>query len=60
MMKFEKSIQNVRMSCGHFETMEMMTTGEQLKIDLNYYAQQGLCKECRKKLRERRRMINGR
>lgn len=50
-MKFEKSIQNVHMSCGHIETMEMMTTGEQLKIDLNYYARQGLCKECLKKLR---------
>lgn len=52
-MKFEKSTRDVKMSCGHIEKLEMLTTGEQLKIDLDYYAHQGLCKECWKKLRER-------
>lgn len=53
-MKFEKSVRNVFMSCGHTEIMELMTTGEQLKIDLEYYARQGLCNECWKKLREKK------
>jgi hypothetical protein len=54
-MKFEKATHNVYMSCGHTETMDLMTTGEQLKIDLEYYARQGLCKDCWKKLREKRK-----
>lgn len=41
---------DVHMSCGHFQQLDLATTGQQLKIDLAYYARQGLCSECWKKL----------
>lgn len=40
----------VYMSCGHTEIKDLATTGEQLKIDLQYFARQGLCAECWAKL----------
>lgn len=48
---YEPSKREVMMSCGHSETLDMMTTGKQLNIDLDYYARQGLCKKCWAKLR---------
>ena len=45
---------NVHMSCGHFQQLDLATTGKQLKIDLDYYNQQGLCADCWAKLRARR------
>lgn len=53
-MNFEHSNRDVYMSCGHFQNMDMMTTGKELTLDLSYYARQGLCKECWAKLRQRR------
>ncbi len=47
-------IYDVYMSCGHVQRLELATTGQQLKIDLAYYARQGLCSECWKKLRAER------
>lgn len=47
-------LRNVYMSCGHYQQLDLATTGEQLKIDFEYYARQGLCSECWKKLRARR------
>lgn len=43
-------IHEVHMSCGHFQQLDIATTGKQLKIDLDYYNRQGLCSECWKKL----------
>lgn len=40
----------VYMSCGHYQKLDIHTTGEQLHIDLNYYASQGLCSDCWKRL----------
>lgn len=43
-------IHEVYMSCGHFQQLDLATTGKQLKIDLDYYNRQGLCSDCWKKL----------
>ena len=47
-------IYDVHMSCGHFQRLDIATTGKQLNIDLDYYRRQGLCSECWKKLRAER------
>lgn len=47
-------LKDVYMSCGHHQTLDIFTTGEQLHIDLNYYASQGLCSDCWKRLIEER------
>lgn len=46
---------NFYMSCGHWQEKDCSTTGEQFRIDKQYYATQGLCDECWKKLIERRK-----
>jgi len=42
------------MSCGHVQTKDCFTTGEQLRIDKQYFASQGLCDKCWKALRDKR------
>ena len=42
------------MSCGHYQPLDIHTTGEQLNIDLKYYATQGLCADCWKRIRAER------
>ena len=51
---YEHSNRDVYMSCGHHQNMDMMTTGRDLAVDLNYYATQGLCQECWVNLRKLR------
>ena len=46
-------IYNVIMSCGHSQLEDLADTGEQLKLDLDYFRRQGLCHDCWEKLIER-------
>lgn len=55
-MEYKPNRRTVYMSCGHYEEKDFMTTGEQLSIDLQYYATQGICKECWSKLRKHHAM----
>lgn len=48
------AIKEVYMSCGHYQKLDIYTIGEQLRIDMNYYARQGLCSDCWKRLIEER------
>ena len=43
------------MSCGHAEEREVADPGKYLKIDRDYYKNQGLCSVCWAKLHEQHR-----
>lgn len=47
-------IHSVLMSCGHREELDLATTGKHLSVDIQYFAQQGLCAKCWAELRERK------